>query len=46
VAIMTASATAADRRAAEDAGADAFVSKPATMANITTVIGRVIGAHG
>jgi CheY-like chemotaxis protein len=46
VAIMTASATAADRRAAEDAGADAFVSKPATMTNITTVIGRVIGAHG
>jgi PAS domain S-box-containing protein len=46
VAIMTASATAADRRAAEDAGADAFVSKPATLADITAVIQRVVSPLG
>ena len=41
VAIMTASATAADRRAAETAGADDFVTKPATHADITSVVRRV-----
>lgn len=46
VAIMTASATAADRRAAENAGADAFVSKPATLADITAVIERVVSPQG
>jgi CheY-like chemotaxis protein len=46
VAIMTASATAADRRAARDAGADAFVAKPATLADITAVIERVVSPEG
>ena len=46
VAIMTASATAADRRAAENAGAHAFVSKPATLADITAVIERVVSPQG
>jgi PAS domain S-box-containing protein len=46
VAIMTASATAADRRAAQDAGADAFVAKPATLADITAVIERVVSPEG
>jgi PAS domain S-box-containing protein len=39
-AIMTASATAADQQAAIDAGADTFVTKPATAADVRVVLQR------
>lgn len=38
MAVMTASATAADRQAASDAGADQFVAKPATAADMASVL--------
>ncbi len=40
MAVMTASATAADQQAAVDAGADTFVPKPATAIDIRTVLQR------
>ena len=40
LAVMTASATAADQQAAIDAGADTFVTKPATAADIREVLQR------
>jgi CheY-like chemotaxis protein len=36
---MTASATSADQQAALDAGADTFVPKPATLADIGAALG-------
>jgi len=44
VAVMTASATAADHLAAREAGADEFVAKPATLADIAVVLHRA-GEH-
>jgi CheY-like chemotaxis protein len=39
IAVMTASATSADQQAALDAGADTFVPKPATLADIGAALG-------
>jgi PAS domain S-box-containing protein len=39
IAVMTASATSADHQAALDAGADTFVPKPATLADIGAALG-------
>lgn len=38
LAVMTASATVADRQEAEDAGADAYVAKPATASDMMAVL--------
>jgi hypothetical protein len=40
MAVMTASATAADRQAALDAGADMFVPKPASVSDVREVLRR------
>lgn len=45
VAVMTASATAADHLAAREAGADEFVAKPATLADIAVVLRRAGERH-
>ena len=45
VAVMTASATAADHLAARDAGADEFVAKPAGLADIAVVLRRAADRH-
>ena len=42
LAVMTASATAADQAAARDAGADDFVPKPATVVDIRHVLQRCV----
>lgn len=43
LAVMTASATAADRLAAEEAGADHFVPKPATASDMVAVLRQAAG---
>jgi CheY-like chemotaxis protein len=45
VAVMTASATAADHLAAREAGADEFVAKPAALADIAVVLRRAGDRH-
>lgn len=45
VAVMTASATASDHLAAREAGADEFVAKPATLADIAVVLRRAGDRH-